>query len=732
MRRIYIALIISLFWISFASSQDYFPLREGNRWAYVMSNNVQLTVQVTGFTEIDGVRCAIVESTTDSATGTVTSREYLAVDTEGLKVYISHAQDQEVVYNPPLTRIKLPFVQEQIWTSTISQADTDLVTTFEALGKKQIQTNLGTFQCIVIGSRANLPGQTSMMSVSYYADGVGLVRQEMQIGNQSIIASLNSANVKPTEKIETPKPAEIRCPNCNAVNNSSAKFCSQCGTALNASTSENVQEGIIVDVNEEATFDLYKSSLRKLMFYKPRNWNVAELQYDNGVNVTSIVRPDETALVVFLSFPEGEDVNDSVSLSETCIDLFRNNIPDLEGDNIKTSPDKDLTTMDISFTEGDAKGIGHAYFFYTDRIGTAYLLLARDDIWEQIRPTLLNIVSNIAYSTQDVELVMNIGITLASENLIAEQEQIPNPAFIIQKAGKILPEEIEFVSSGLTDESITLEIPQGWHLEGRSLQFSPRERELYFLLTDDEILKNCGMISKSQMIVPTQVTTSGVINSTYQSPPEILSFVFNYEDIGTDMEILGEIPCEQLNTVFAKEAENMSKLRYQVDSRLIYAKYQNIVTEKIFLGIFSVQCITMPMSSEWEFSIDGCWAPENEFGEFLPLFLKISKTIQITKQPAQNDKEKEIQILQQLNRNFLNSIADYPQTFTEYIKINQNRNYTSWMRSQTTLGQGTWIAQNEGAEVYQTNSWGIENKLDDTDNLPYNKASFIDSREQKD
>ncbi len=685
-----------------------------------MSNDARLSVQVTGFTEIDGVRCAIVESTTEISTGTVTSREYLAVDTTGLKVYISQAEDQKLVYNPPLTRIKLPFVQEQIWTSTITQADMELVTTFESSGTKQVQTNMGTFQCIVVSSRANVPGQTTMMSVSYYADGVGLVRQEMQIGNQSIVVTLVSANVQPTEKIEAPKPAEIRCPKCNAVNNSSAKFCSQCGAVLNAATSEIQQKEIAVDPNEEATLDLYKSSLRKLMFYKPRNWNVSELQYDNGVNMTSIIRPDESALVVFLSFPKDtEDVNDSSSLAETCISLFKNNIPDLEGDNIQTSQDKDLTTMDISFTEGDALGIGNAYFFYTDRVGTAFLLLARDDMWEQIRPTLVNIVSNIAYSTKDIELVMDKAKTLASENAIKNQEHLINPASIIQKAGKSPAKEIKLNSSGLTDKSVALDIPQDWHLEGETLQF---------ILTDDAIMKNHGMISKSQTVVPTPVSTSGVLNSDYMLPSQILSYVFNYEDIGTDMEIISEIPYDKLVTEFAKEVKNMNKLRYQVDSRLIYAKFKNIVTEKTIIGIFNVQCITIPMSSVWEFSIDGYWASESEFNELLPLFLKISKTIQITKQSAQNDKEKEIQILQQLNRNLFNTIADSPQAFNEYLEINQNdiqnMNYTSWMWSQTTLGQGIWVAQNEGAEVEQTNSWGIENTSEETGNYPYNKTSI--------
>ena len=209
MRKTFVVLIISVFWTSFASSQDYFPLREGNQWKYSMSNGVTMTVQVAGFTDIDGIRCAIVDSITESDMGTATSTEYMAVDGEGLKVYISQAQDQEVVYNPPLLRIKLPFVLNQIWTSTIEQPDMALVTTFESVGDRQVPTNIGNFQCIVIRSRANIPGQASMISESCYSDGIGLVRQVMRVGNQEIIASLDSANVKPTQK--TAQPKEIRC-----------------------------------------------------------------------------------------------------------------------------------------------------------------------------------------------------------------------------------------------------------------------------------------------------------------------------------------------------------------------------------------------------------------------------------------------------------------------------------------------------------------------------------------
>ncbi|MEJ2306765.1 MAG: hypothetical protein P8Y30_04340, partial [candidate division WOR-3 bacterium] len=109
MRKVLTILLISLSLTSIAAAQDYFPLREGNQWTYTMSNDIEMKMKVSGFSEVDGVRCAIVESTVQSPMGTQISSEYLALDSDGLKAYMSQTLDQKIRYNPPVSRIKLPF-----------------------------------------------------------------------------------------------------------------------------------------------------------------------------------------------------------------------------------------------------------------------------------------------------------------------------------------------------------------------------------------------------------------------------------------------------------------------------------------------------------------------------------------------------------------------------------------------------------------------------------------------
>ena len=131
-----------------------------------------------------------------------------------------------------------------------------MTTSFQSIGKERVQTPAGTFDCIKVYSVVNgATGQPSPVSISYYADGIGPVRQIMQMGGQQIIATLVSTNVKsnpgtpaatkppaaakpPQETQAAPKsPAaeKIRCPKCGAQVDANAKFCPECGQRIAAS-----------------------------------------------------------------------------------------------------------------------------------------------------------------------------------------------------------------------------------------------------------------------------------------------------------------------------------------------------------------------------------------------------------------------------------------------------------------------------------------------------------------
>jgi len=720
---------------------DYYPLKEGNQWTYSMSNGMEMMMKVAGFADVDGVRCAIVETTM----GMQTNREYLAFDSQGLKAYMAETQGQEIQYDTPVLRIKLPFVQGQSWTASMNQFGMSLTTTFESLGTEKVQTPAGNFQCIVVRSNINIPGQGPVVSDSYFADGKGLVRQTIKMAGQELISTLTSASVQPAQQATPPpkpfSPAQMRCPKCNAVVGVNAKFCPQCGTKITRPEAPTVCPKCNTKLPPGAKFcpacgekiampapgpqptaqpalEKYQSKDGTVMLYKPQGWIVEEEDIGEGAYAVMVMEPEENAVVAFMSFPVGEGITNSVSLSAACIMGFREEIPDLHATNVNSTPEKDRTITEITFTDEGEKGVGHGYFFYTQRVGTVYLLLAREDLWDQLRPMLTNVASNIAYAPEGISTVTQQGRDLAAQTSVA-QGRVLSPAAMIQQASKQPGRQIPLRPAALSDQSLMLQIPQGWSLEGQQLKF---------LLVDNPQTRSHGMHSINQTIMPSQISVPGVINTPYQPPPQALNLVLQFSRLGTNLEVLGQFPGEQAEPAIAQAVQRFRAQGFQVDSRLLHVKFKSMSTGAPLRGLFSVQCMTMPMTGIWQVSVDGSWAPETEFDDWLPLYLRIGKTFQTNQQWVRNDMQNRYYTQQQLNQNLQRSIAGADQAFDQYMDSLQNsdrsQDYISWMQSQTTLGQGSWVAENEGARVYQTDFWGIEGPEGRIDNPAYNTTYF--------
>ncbi len=745
MRTILIFVIVSLVMVSPVKAADYFPLAEGNQWSYSMSNGMQMTVKVTGFADVGGIRCAIVESDM----GMQTSREYMALDTDGLKSYKAETMGQEIQYEKPVMRIKLPFVQGQSWTSSMNQFGMSITTTFESVGTERIETPTGNFECIVIRSSMSMPGQPPVTSDSYYADGKGLVRQTIQTSGQEMTVTLTSAAVKPAGQAPpTPKPAsqvseaQMHCPKCKAVLDADAKFCPQCGTKIVRPEIPTVCPKCNTKLPPGAKFcptcgekialpapgpqpaakpvlEKYQSQNGTVMLYKPQGWTVEGEDLGEGAYAVMVMEPEENAVVVFISlFPLKEGITDSVSLAGICMRSFSEEIPDFKAKNVNSTTEKDRTIMDISFTDDGKKGVGHGYFFYTQRTGTVYLLLAREDLWDQLRPMMTNVASNIAYTPEGIANVAKQGRDLAAQTSVA-QGRVISPAALIKQAWQQQGVQVPVRQASLPDQSMSVQIPQGWSIEGQKCQF---------LIADNARTRAHGMYSVHHTITPSQFSIPGVINAPYQPPPQALNIVLQFGRIGTELQIMGECPAEQAIPEFAQTIRQMQAQGFHVDARVVHVRFKNTATGVTSRGIFSVMCSTLPMTAIWCVAVDGSWAPDNEYDKWIPLYLRLGKSLQINKQWEQAEQRNQYYTQQRSNRRLQNSIAESNQAFDQYMdsrrEADRSQDYISWMRSQTTLGQGSWVAENEGAHVYQTDSWGIEGPEGRIDSPAYNTTYF--------
>jgi hypothetical protein len=744
MRATGIAAILSILWSSIGLAADYLPLWEGNQWVFTMSNGIQMTTRVTGFADVGAVRCAIVET----AMGPQKSQEYLAVDAEGVKTYMGRAQGQEFRYDPPILRIKLPYQDGDSWTAIVSQSGMSLTTTFQSIGKERVQTPAGTFDCIKVYSIVNgMPGQPSPVSISYYADGIGPVKQTMMAGGQQIVAVLTSTNVKPgqkppaktrtkpksqtTEAKPAPEPqagpkvqtpAKPRCPKCGAQIDANTKFCPECGQNLMAAVArpESPRPGASMAAGTDlASLERYQSADGKVLLYKPPGWNVAQGDmFGPDTYGVTVMEPQEDAVVLFITFAVGPEVKDSVALAARCIAALRQRYPDLRATNIQSTPTRERTLTDLTLTAEGERGAGHGYFFHAQSTGCVYILLAKAKMWSALRPALTTVAANLAYAPQGIAAVQAQGRQVAGQAPVSEMPPSP-PAAMLKRAAQAPGRQIPLQPAALPDGSLSLQIPQGWTLEGGRVQ--------YVAINDPQI-RTHGVGSLWLTILPTEVPVPGVINVPYQPPPAALKLVLESGKSTRDVQILSEAPVEQTVPEMTKLIDQMRAQGSQVDARLIQIQFRNVPTNTICRGLFCVMCSIKPISPVWQVSLQGSWAPDTEYDEWLPLFLRVERTVQVNQQWMGQEMQNQAVRQQQLNRNLQKSIAESNRTFDDYLATvrdgERSRDYTSHMWSQTTLGQGTWVAQNEGAKVYQTDSWGLEGPEGRTDSQAYNTANF--------
>jgi hypothetical protein len=331
---------------------------------------------------------------------------------------------------------------------------------------------------------------------------------------------------------------------------------------------------------------------------------------------------------------------------------------------------------------------------------------------------LTTVAANLAYAPQGVAAVQKEGRRSAEQAPAAAGPTLSLAAMLkqaSQQPGKQLPLQ----PAALPDQSLSLQIPQGWTLEGQRVQYA---------VVNNAQTRTHGMGSLWLTIMPTQVSVPGAINAPYQPPPQALKLVLESGKSTKDMQVIGECPVEQAVPELSQLIQQMRGQGFQVDARLIHAKFRNVPTGTTCRGLFCVMCSVKSASPIWQVSIQGSWAPDGEYEEWLPLYVRVDKTVQVNQQWMSQETQNQAVRQQQLNRNLQKSIAESNRAFDDYMTTvrdgERSRDYISHMWSQTTLGQGTWVAQSEGAKVYQTDSWGIEGPEGRIDSKAYNTTNF--------
>ena len=688
-------LIQALLLCALAQDADYFPFKPGSEWTYSLSNGQSLSIRVTATASVKGTECAVVES----QSGPQKAKEWMAVTAEGLKVFRIENAQGTVEYPQPLLRAKFPLTKGDSWTLTVPEGPVQNTYQYTCEGLETVTVRGAAIEAVKLtASRRTLQGPFTMSA--WYGKGLGLVKQTLSLGGQTMTAELTQSSLRPGPGAPAAPAGEAKCPKCGAA--AAGKFCAQCGTALGAA-SPTPAAGPSGDLVR------YESKDGKVLLFHPQGWKVAEgAIFGEGTYGVTVDAPDQNAGIFFVTFAVGDAIKDSVALANQVLSNLSKTYPGLAVADMTSTQDRARTTAAVSFMMGEKKAAGHLYFFHTHRVGTVYALLAREDLLSAMRPTLASIVANLAYAPEGVGTVLKQAQQSAALTPKPSAEgKVLHPAVMIKEALARGGKQLELVPVVAQDGSLGMSVPKGWTFQGAGLGWVTNSdaRLLYGACSVWHTIYTPGSALARY--------SPNALQSAFLPPAQAMAFITRAQNTAKNFRVLSACPATDIdpnaNAAWAQARAQGSN----VDNRVILIEFENVATGQTCRGIFTVTCISYPMGISWSCAIEGSWAPSTEFEDLIPTFYTIHCSPKQNEQWVQGKFASQAAESKRLQQNLMTSMKELSKSYDRYNQSwwdrQKSSDYTSWAFSQTTLGQGSWVSEREGAEVVRSSSWGLEN-----------------------
>jgi len=655
---------------------DFFPLKTGNEWTYTLSNGQSLTLRVTGTGKVKGVDCPVLES----ESGPQRTREWLSLSPEGIRSLRMETAAGSQEFPQPVLRMKFPLRKGDTWKVMLQEGPLLNTYVYSCEGTEGLTVLGEAVDAVKLTATLQTP-QGAMKRSAWYVKGLGLVKQTFALGAQTMTADLVKTNVRPAPA--APGPA----------------------------------------AGAEAAVVRYESKDGKVLLYHPKGWKVAEgALFGEGTYGVTVDEPDENAGVLFLTFALNDQIKDSVTLANLVLANLARTYPTLRLSDMTSTQDRARTTAAVTFTQGVKKAAGRLYFFHTNRTGTVYALLAREDLLGAMRPTLTSIVANLAYAPEGVVNVLQQGQKQAAQGSTPADGKVLHPGVLLKEALARGGKELELAAVVAQDGSFSMSVPKGWTFQGVGLGW----------VTNSDARALHGACSVWHTVYTPGSSLAKYAQNAMQSqflpPPQAMAFITRAQNTARNLRVISACPEAEI-TPNADAAWAQAKAQgSHVDNRVLLVEFENVATGQTCRGIFTVACISYPMGISWSCAIGGSWAPSGEFQDLVPTFAAIHGSTKQNDQWVQGKFAAQAAESKRLNTNLMNSIKDLNQSYDRYNQSwwdrQKSQDYTSWAWSQTTLGQGSWVSEREGAEVVRSSSWGLENRQTGEQTSAVNHTNF--------
>jgi hypothetical protein len=170
-----------------AKVADYYPLKVGTKWHYLVDTGdgqkLQLTSQIGGVDHVDGKDFARLE--VFAGAEAIPQTEHLQSTEEG----VYRIRWNSVVFSPPMCLIKYPLKPGQTWGGESSAGGARIKLDCSQGKPEEVQVPAGKYQaipCTIVGTA----GPDKSTNVFWFAEDVGIVKQRSEVGSQIVTTEL--------------------------------------------------------------------------------------------------------------------------------------------------------------------------------------------------------------------------------------------------------------------------------------------------------------------------------------------------------------------------------------------------------------------------------------------------------------------------------------------------------------------------------------------------------------
>jgi len=174
---------------------DYFPLETGNSWVYDtrvdgVEKPFKWEVRINKIDRTGDHEAFVLETFVDDSKESLI-KEYYGRTNEGYVVYKRVYPREEVVNTPPVLMLKMPVQPGMQWSWKGKILDAPGETSFEAEKRETVNAMNRDFDCIKVDIKTSLPTGEKIHSVRWFADHIGLVKEDSTVTKGSKSKSMH-------------------------------------------------------------------------------------------------------------------------------------------------------------------------------------------------------------------------------------------------------------------------------------------------------------------------------------------------------------------------------------------------------------------------------------------------------------------------------------------------------------------------------------------------------------